>query len=306
VLAKHPGARVIITSAFYHSIYSRLCAAGVREADVSDPFFSNGNKMHGLSVEGVEDFRHKMEPVAQLFRREQDRQFAANLWRLYAYSGDVTSDAAFFVESHVRLREQYFDFITPELVRVVVDGGVMDGHTLQRFAHHMPQARVYGFEPYAPVFLLSPLRTHVERNPNIEVIFKGLSDVCGHAGVHVEPTCIGGTTLVGKQGDVGEDDVEVVTLDDFVAERGLGSLDYVKLDIEGAEMSCLRGAGRAIERFRPQLAVCLYHSPDDYHRIPAHLASTLVGYNFYLGMYDPVLFSETVLYAIPAEKDRNP
>lgn len=48
-------------------------------------------------------------------------------------------------------------------------------------------------------------------------------------------------------------DVEVRRLDDFLPD--LTSLRYVKIDIEGGEIDCLRGATESIGRFRPYFSV---------------------------------------------------
>jgi len=47
--------------------------------------------------------------------------------------------------------------------------------------------------------------------------------------------------------------VETQTLDDYVATHGLERLDFVKADIEGAELGLLQGAKRALSRFGPTL-----------------------------------------------------
>lgn len=57
--------------------------------------------------------------------------------------------------------------------------------------------------------------------------------------------------------------VQGITLDEFVEERGLERVDFIKADIEGAERAMLRGAKRTLARFAPKLALCTYHKPGD-------------------------------------------
>jgi hypothetical protein len=45
--------------------------------------------------------------------------------------------------------------------------------------------------------------------------------------------------------------VKTDTLDHFVEENGIGRLDFVKADVEGAELRVLEGAKETIERFKP-------------------------------------------------------
>jgi FkbM family methyltransferase len=47
--------------------------------------------------------------------------------------------------------------------------------------------------------------------------------------------------------------VPVDTLDNLCQQAGLTRLDFVKIDVEGAELQVLRGGERTIEQFRPSL-----------------------------------------------------
>jgi hypothetical protein len=52
-----------------------------------------------------------------------------------------------------------------------------------------------------------------------------------------------------------------------------------------------------LKRFKPKLAIALYHKPEDFWTIPDFLQSLDLGYRFYLGHYT-IFEYETVLYAI--------
>ena len=72
------------------------------------------------------------------------------------------------------------------------------------------------------------------------------------------------------------------------------------MDIEGSELPALKGGLKTIQQDRPQLAVSIYHSNDDFVDIPLFLHEDLKDYTFRLGHYSFDL-CETVLYAIPNE-----
>ena len=57
-----------------------------------------------------------------------------------------------------------------------------------------------------------------------------------------------------------------VPLDEDLAE--VERLDFIKMDIEGAEQRALKGAARTMAKFRPSLAICTYHRQDDLDAIP--------------------------------------
>ena len=54
--------------------------------------------------------------------------------------------------------------------------------------------------------------------------------------------------------------VRAVTIDSLVDELGLRSVDWIKMDIEGAETEALRGAERALRRFRPVLFIEIHET----------------------------------------------
>lgn len=76
--------------------------------------------------------------------------------------------------------------------------------------------------------------------------------------------------------------------------------NFIKMDIEGAEMKALKGAEQTLIKFRPQLAISIYHSNNDMQDIPIYLHNILKNYIFKIGQYSPDN-DETILYAIPEE-----
>ncbi len=88
------------------------------------------------------------------------------------------------------------------------------------------------------------------------------------------------------------------SIDSFVSRRGLKKIDFIKMDIEGAELSALSGAVETIKTFKPRLAITVYHGEKDIIEIPQWLNDLHLGYRFYLGHYT-IHSDETVLYATP-------
>ena len=103
----------------------------------------------------------------------------------------------------------------------------------------------------------------------------------------------GGTSS--KLSDSGQTTVPVVALDDVLHGH---AVNFIKLDIEGAEPEALRGAQRLIEKNRPGLAICLYHSPEHLWSIPLWVQGLNLDYCLYYRAYQHNTF-ETVFYAIP-------
>lgn len=92
----------------------------------------------------------------------------------------------------------------------------------------------------------------------------------------------------------GDQFINVVSLDDALAGT---KFTYVTMDVEGAEFSALEGAREMIMRFAPDMAISVYHAPQDLWRIINHLDLLGCGYQFYLRNYTGFTY-ETVLYVV--------
>lgn len=86
------------------------------------------------------------------------------------------------------------------------------------------------------------------------------------------------------------------TIDNLVTSNALKRVDFIKMDIEGAETDALIGAERTIRAYRPQLAISVYHSLDEFVRIPRWIASLGLGYKLYLDHFT-IHAEETILFA---------
>lgn len=74
--------------------------------------------------------------------------------------------------------------------------------------------------------------------------------------------------------------------------------NFIKMDIEGAELEALKGASECIKKHTPVLAISIYHSPSDLWEIPLFIHSLNKNYEFYIRVHGDVGL-ETVLYCKP-------
>jgi FkbM family methyltransferase len=96
--------------------------------------------------------------------------------------------------------------------------------------------------------------------------------------------------------NAGQVHVQAIKVDDIV---GVNRINYIKMDIEGAEMEALLGASSVLLRDLPHLAISVYHKPEDLWTLGTFINSLCTNkYNFFLRNYGHQTF-DTFLYAIP-------
>lgn len=137
----------------------------------------------------------------------------------------------------------------------VIDAGANIG-CFSRYAFLNGAAQVISFEPSPGN--IGCLRENV---PDAHIVPAGVWDrktvLSFSTGTATNP----GSHHVREDGG-GNTSIPVTSIDDVVAELGLTRLDYIKMDVEGAEVRALRGAAQSIRRFRPQLAIATEHTDD--------------------------------------------
>ncbi|HNY42779.1 MAG TPA: FkbM family methyltransferase [Bryobacteraceae bacterium] len=74
--------------------------------------------------------------------------------------------------------------------------------------------------------------------------------------------------VIHRQGAQATVKLPLTTIDKMVAELGLTKVDYIKMDIEGAEVKAVQGARATIARYHPRLSLSVYHQPDHPVEVP--------------------------------------
>lgn len=87
-----------------------------------------------------------------------------------------------------------------------------------------------------------------------------------------------------------------ISIDDFIKKENLLKVDLIKMDIEGAELNAIQGAKETLIKYRPKLAIALYHNLSDFYTILQFLQSLNLGYSFYF-QHTTIHSGESVLFA---------
>lgn len=88
--------------------------------------------------------------------------------------------------------------------------------------------------------------------------------------------------------------IEVDSIDNILHGR---RVTYISMDIEGAEHNAILGAEQTIKKWKPKMAISIYHRREDLFDLLLLLKSFVNQYKFYMRHYTDNQ-TETVLYAI--------
>lgn len=182
---------------------------------------------------------------------------------------------------------------------VIIDAGGCWGDTALYFASEVGKnGYVYTFE-FVPANL-KILEKNLNLNSNLQSRIRVINNaIWDKTGELLSFSDNGPGTSVRKEEILSASGaISTVTIDDFVEKERLQKVNFIKMDIEGAELNALKGSIKTLRRFRPKLAISLYHNLNDFITIPEFLTSLNLGYDFYLDHFT-IHAEETVLFGYP-------
>jgi len=195
--------------------------------------------------------------------------------------------------------------IAPSAGDYIIDAGAGWGDSALCFSHTVgPQGKVFSFD-FVPENLAI-----IDRNFSLNPELAGRINIIPHAlwnksgeilkyradGVATNVFVVAPDTSMPLNHSV-----STLSIDDFMQEKDPVRLDYIKMDIEGAELMALQGAAQTIRRFRPVLAIAIYHSLGDLAEVPHFVHEMCPDYALFLDHFT-IHDEETILFAVPNEK----
>ncbi|OBZ07886.1 hypothetical protein A8L34_24975 [Bacillus sp. FJAT-27264] len=285
LIEKYSDSYIIIASLdYFDQIYKQLSDLNLQEQVLLplrgfDPFvgFENYYKV-------VEKHFSEFENIYNLLEDAESKQL---------FKSRINSCITFnnkYIIPFLSDSPQYFEtgLISLSNDEVFVDCGAYTGDTAEEFIKQTEGnfKKIYSFEPeeskhkhYLEKFSDD---SRVELLPygvwkeNDTLKFNALDNVC---------------SSFEESGDI---EIKVVSIDDSLE---LSPVTFMKMDIEGSELEALRGAEETIRKYKPKLAICIYHKPLDIVQIPQYLKEIVPEYKIYLRHYSMGI-GETVCYAI--------
>jgi FkbM family methyltransferase len=126
------------------------------------------------------------------------------------------------------------------------------GYFLQKFGDRIK--KVYSFEPIHHSYLTEKYTNH----DKVTVITKALAETSGKKTLYCPPSkglvSLYNREVFGQLRDGGlkikEIEIECTTVDEIVAKYNIPYIDYLKIDVEGAELDVLKGATKTLQEGR--------------------------------------------------------
>ena len=206
----------------------------------------------------------------------QDGQFS--LWNtpLGDYWVPTPSGGALLYDLSEQKRNIYGTHIHPG--DIVLDAGANVG-VFTRKALWAGAAKVIAIEP-ASENLECLRRNFVSEiaDGRVAIYPKGIWDKDDVLKLSVDPASSAKDTFVIPLENAQFVEAQLTTVDKLVAELHLPKVDFIKMDIEGAEQRAVIGAKNTIAAYRPRMALCIYHVKGDEVMVPKLVRDAYAGY----------------------------
>lgn len=267
----------------FDRLFTYLDVHNMYQSELADDFWLTRRSF-------ISEYRSEIAETLNALADAQSRELFRDVVA-FRESGD------FKYEPQPDLVRQYFpadlDGWPGDLPLRLVDCGAYIGDTImlaQRLS--IPMDSVAAFEPDPQNFTALGKYVRLQLNPNDVQAVTWPCGVSDTLGMHAFAIGEGEST---KETSSGGCLVQCVALDDVV--YGMKP-NMIKMDVEGSEIKALAGAMRIIERFRPALAISIYHTPAHLWEIPLLVASWGLNYKLHIRSHGHLTF-DTILYAIP-------
>ncbi len=235
----------------------------------------------------------EIEKARSTFADEQSRLVFDNVIK-YKLTGKISY--LFECDSE---QSEAFELMGAKDFSVTADLGAYNGDSARELALYAPKLkRIYAVEPDRRSF--KKLSAYADSEDRFEVIPSNFA-----AWNKLETLAFGaegnrnsgvGQALV-NQKTAKLTEVEATTLD-YVVRDSQYPIDYIKYDVEGAELEALEGSQETIAYCHPALLVSVYHRSEDIFALPIWINEHFPEYKLYLRKFRYIPAWDLNLYAV--------
>lgn len=214
-----------------------------------------------------------------------------NILRAYSNLADDASRAVFSSVINYKLSgrmkyllevysavEEIYSLMPREMIGVTVDAGAYNGDTAREAKAYFPNLKtVYAIEPdkrnYKKLVKYSEAEREIEIKTINSAAWCDTTDGTFFGSGNRNSTAVATASFEHR-----EDSVSMVKIDEITDEK----IDYIKYDVEGAELEALVGSERTVMRDKPTLLISLYHRSRDVFSLINYVRESYPDYRLYL------------------------
>lgn len=271
---------ILITSVYYKEIYDQLKLNGFNNIYC---FLTEINNEYECEL--IDGNSQNIEKCYKILDDEKSKIVFSNILKLrksssLLYIKDILDNKQYFDSEIMKMNSE----------EIFVDGGAYTGDTIKEFVSltNNKFEKIYSFEP--DKYNFTKLMEFIDKK-NIQNVYINNLGLYNKNGV----VRFDSNGNVGSNISInGNDMVEVLSLDEYLKNE---KVSFIKMDIEGSEIEALQGAQNIIKKYKPKLAICIYHKPKDLWEIPLYIKELVNDYKIYIRHYGRDL-SDTVCYAV--------
>lgn len=303
---------IVIANQYAREIGHHLQGLGVR-ARVLDGIMLVFRPVETVP-ENADDLIARANAILPRLASERSRSIYSFLTRLrFAAGPDLHQRYADFYafmdktygKDDAYVRQHYFEYGDFAQTSLVLEGGGNLGLVTRAMLRAMPaHGRIVTFEPASDAIAAQSahLQVHTDLAAEIErgrytQVPKALWRTDTNLNFLVNPANLASSRVV--EGGTGGKIIEATSIDSYCTTHAPGKVDFIKLDVEGAEPMVIEGARNTLLADMPRLAISIYHGPAQIVTLPERLVELLPDYRFEVGHHSNSPWLETVLYCLP-------
>lgn len=185
-------------------------------------------------------------------------------------------------------KNEYFKYDLIKEGDIIIDGGAFDGNTAKLFSDKIKSnGHVYSFDCSLEHISTINVRKNISYFKNALYDEETILNFHKYEGIEAPGSFVSEM----KSRKVDHFSVKSIPIDDFNSKFMSNSkIDFIKLDVEGAELKAILGSKHTLIRDKPILAIACYHLIEHYWEIPNLIISInknyKIGFDHYSNYFD--------------------